>query len=377
MCQQLLESIEQNCGIKIADIHKKCVIVSLFNCNNDRSMTNFMLQLAGLLHDIGHGPYSHLWEHCVHQGCPSNQEWTHESQSVALIKDMVESNKISLHSDEKIHDYCVELITSFIIGDCEVWKRLLKPSEMYLTEIVSNKYCNIDVDKCDYLLRDYYYVHREIASFEDFFKHARIINDEHEISHIAYHVNDFQLIENMFTNRAIYHNEVYQLAEVAGVEKQIRDICVMADRGGLEIGGLTITKVQKNCSLYLKLDDTVLDLIRTSTIDNQCMNEAKKLLKHLDDEHFYKCIFESHNQDEVDAMQKDLVSKFGDNFCTVNKKIPNAAVPKNIPLYDDNGATVQKESNRNLCYESVLLFYKAFDDSVYKNILNFVNNNNF
>lgn len=317
-----------------------------------------------------------MWEHCVHQSCPSNQDWTHEKQSVALIKDMIVSNKISLHSDRVIHEYCVELISSLITGDYEVWNRLLKPSEIFLTEIVSNKFCNIDVDKHDYLLRDYFYVHHEIESFEDFFKHARIVNDERGISHIAYHVNDFQLIENMFTNRANYHNEVYQLAEVAGIEKQLRDLCVLADRGGLKIGGISITKVQRVCSLYLQLDDTVIDLVRTSKIDNQYMNEAKKLLKHLDENQFYKFIYESHNQDDSNSMYEDLVSKFGDNFCIVDKKIPNSAIPKNIPLYNDDGVTVEKESKLNLGYESVLIFYKAFDDNVYKNILNFINNNN-
>lgn len=314
-----------------------------------------------------------MWEHCVHQGS-SNQEWSHESQSVALIKDMIESYKISLHSEKEMHAYSLELISSLITGDYEAWERLLKPSEMYLTEIVSNKFCNIDVDKYDYILRDCYYVHHDIESFKDFFKHARIVTYDNGVSHLAYHANDFHLIENMFTNRAIYHNEVYQLAEVAGIEKQLRDICVLADKGGLKIGDLSITKVQNNCSLYLQLDDTVLDLIRTTTIENQCMSEATKLLKYFNDGQFYKFIYESHNQE--DSIFKDLVCKFGDNFCAVQKKIPNASIPKNIPLYDDDGANVQKESNRKLSYESVLIFYKAFDDNIYKNILNFINNNN-
>lgn len=323
---------------------------------------------------MGHGPFSHLWEHCVHQASASNQNWTHESQSEQMIKDMIKCNKILLHSDRTVHEYAVELISSLITGDCEVWKRLLKPSEMYLTEIVSNKYCNIDVDKCDYLLRDYFYVHLEIKPFKEFFHRARIFNDLNGISHIAYHADDFELIENMFINRAIYHKEVYQLPAVAGVEKQLQDICVLADHGGLKIGDISITKVQNDCSLYLQLDDNVLDLIRNSSIDNHCMNEAKSLLKNLDKKQYYKFIYESRNVNDATSIYKDLVYKFGDIFCTAKKKIPNAVIPK-IPLYDDSGSTIYKTSNCNLCYESVLIFSKAFDNNVYQNIHDFLNNN--
>lgn len=294
-----------------------------------------------------------------------------------MIKDMLECYQLSLHSNPKIHSDALNLITSLITGDCEMWRKLLKPSEMFLTEIVSNKFCNIDVDKCDYLLRDNFYVNQEIHDFCDFFKTARITKGNDGFTHIAYHVDALNLIENMFINRANYHMNVYQHPKVAGVERQVHDICLLADRAGLKIGKLPITKVQNDCSLYLQLDDSVLDLIRNSTLDNQFMSEAQKLLNYLDNEIYYKFICEFENHDDCISTLKILTGKFGDNFCMVNKKIPNADVPKNIPLYDDNGDSVERVSSQKLNYESVLIFCKALDnDDIHHNAFNFLNNNN-
>lgn len=50
-----MKTLEQNCGITISDIHKKCVSV------------------AGLFHDIGHGPFSHMWEAYVQARNPSEK----------------------------------------------------------------------------------------------------------------------------------------------------------------------------------------------------------------------------------------------------------------------------------------------------------------
>lgn len=333
--------------------------------------------MAGLLHDIGHGPFSHLWEHCVHQTDIKEQQWVHENQSVAMFKDMIERYQISLHDDKDKHNFAIKLISSLITGDCEMWKELLKPSEFYLTEIVSNKFCNIDVDKCDYLLRDNYHVQEEILDFKDFFFRARICTDNDGTTHIAYHINDFPLIENMFINRAKYHMKVYQLDKVCGVERQLQDIFILAAHGGLKIDDLPITKVQNICSSYLHLDDTILDRIQSSNIDNQFMNEAKSLLKRFNNEDFYQFIWESSDGEEVNSILKNLKSKFGDHFCVVNKKIPNADIPKNIPLYDNSGVRVQKTSAHSLRYESALIFYKAFDDEIRQSILNFLNNNNY
>lgn len=271
----------------------------------------------------------------------------------------------------------LELICALIIGDSESWSRLLKPSEIFLTEIVSNKFCQIDVDKCDYLLRDFHYVGVEIEPFMQFIFRARVVFDDQNVSHIGYHADDFHLIENMFINRANYHQTVYQLPQVAGIEKQLRDICLLAERGGFKIHGSSITEVQKDCNLYIKLDDTVLDLIRDEKeIYNREIVEAQKLISNLDSGKFYKYIWESKDNEEVTYIYDNLVSKFGGNFCKVKKMIPNAQIPRNIPLYDNDNNLVVKISRHDLAYESTIIFCTAFDETTVQNISNYLSNNN-
>ena len=301
---------------------------------------------------------------------------THEDQSVLMIHQMIKRNNIILHSDPSIHENMLDLTCSFITGDYKTWNKLLKPSEMFLTEIVSNKYCNIDVDKFDYILRDFNCVGRHLLPFQEFLERSRIIFDAENVSHIAYHVDDFQLIENLFINRANYHMDVYQFSRVVGIEKQFRDACYLADKGGFKLLNYSITEIQQDCASYCHLDDSLLDLIRNASDDNHpLMKKAQELIKNLDSGNFYELVYETKDLDEINCAFEKLVGKFGDIFCKVEKYIPNAHVPKNIPLYDDDGNLVQKISNQDLHYESTLIFCKAFDPIIVQNACNFLNNN--
>jgi dGTP triphosphohydrolase len=45
--------------------------------------------VAGLIHDLGHGPYSHMFEHVLHRALKKTGgelEWTHEDGGLELFK---------------------------------------------------------------------------------------------------------------------------------------------------------------------------------------------------------------------------------------------------------------------------------------------------
>ena len=87
-----------------------------------------------------------------------------------MFVQLVEANNITLWNTEEEHNYCLELIQALIVGDTIKLDQLL-PSEMnFLSEIVNNKFCNIDVDKVDYLLRDGYHLKNSLDIKEDFAK---------------------------------------------------------------------------------------------------------------------------------------------------------------------------------------------------------------
>ena len=95
---------------------------------------------AALLHDVGHGPYSHLFEEAI-PGAPHHEEW-----SLAIVRD----SSTDVHKILVQHDVGLpERVASLVAGSSAA-----KPYPLpYLAHAVSG---TLDVDRCDYLLRDAY-----------------------------------------------------------------------------------------------------------------------------------------------------------------------------------------------------------------------------
>ncbi len=49
--------------------------------------------LAGLCHDLGHGPFSHFWEGFVNKANPS-LNWCHEDSSIRMLDYLIEDNNL-------------------------------------------------------------------------------------------------------------------------------------------------------------------------------------------------------------------------------------------------------------------------------------------
>ena len=100
-----------------------------------------LYQIAGLIHDIGHGPFSHLYDDEI----IGEKDMNHESRGINIFKDMVE--KYSLSYDKSEIDFIIELIEPSKNNKND-WKY----------QIINNKFCSIDVDKVDYIQRDCYHL---------------------------------------------------------------------------------------------------------------------------------------------------------------------------------------------------------------------------
>ena len=74
--------------------------------------------IAGLCHDLGHGPFSHLWEAFMKKADPE-ANYCHENMSVRMFEHMLDSNenlREGLKSLGGIDERCLRFIKELIVG---------------------------------------------------------------------------------------------------------------------------------------------------------------------------------------------------------------------------------------------------------------------
>jgi HD superfamily phosphohydrolase len=216
-----------------------------------------ILRLAGLLHDIGHGPFSHLFEEIIQQKKISHEDFGRNLILKSEIGDTLSKN-----------GYDKKSITKIAFGDSKF---------QYLNEIVSGA---LSADMMDYLLRDGYFTGAEHAKID----HKRLTQslDVHK-KKLALERSALYSFESMMHSRYQMFKAVYFHKTVRAAEVMLLEALRLSD----DEFGFTSFKINE----FVKLtDEYVLSMLLSSKSSK--LKRAKKIAEDYQNRKLLKCVYE-------------------------------------------------------------------------------------
>ena len=289
------------------------------------------VKVAGLCHDLGHGPFSHLFDGAfIPRSCnkPSSK-WTHEQCSCDLFDDIVKKNETVRRLMEQNEIGCEEqeMIKSMIKGSSkydikETQYHGQTYKKKFLFEIVSNKATGIDCDKFDYLSRDTHHVGiKNSFEFKRYFQNIRIMPINGNLQICARDKEESNLYE-LFHIRWTLHRQVYQHRTGQIIGKMLTEALLLADE---KFG---ISASIHNMDLFTNMTDSIFYEILKSTDQDENVVKAKNILKDIQSRRLHQFCGEVNQKIIEDDESKELTS-------SQKKSSPQQAIKEIVECGED------------------------------------------
>ncbi|PIU60086.1 hypothetical protein COS86_00855 [Candidatus Bathyarchaeota archaeon CG07_land_8_20_14_0_80_47_9] len=232
-----------------------------------------MVKIAALLHDVGHGPFSHVFEHLLIK----ELDKTHEDITSWIIQ-KGELKDILCKAGYKPED-----VGRLAVGT------LHKPKKTFLDQIISSA---VDVDKLDFIVRDTYHTGAEYG-YIDVFRliHALdILNGNLAVDLGALSALESLIIARIESFKSIYFHRVGRAAQIM--------LAIAMEKANEELG-LTQFKTPEE---YLAMDDyTVWTMLKNC-------KKSSGIIADLERRRLLKCAYERTFY-EKDAMVSNIFSR--------------------------------------------------------------------
>jgi len=232
-----------------------------------------MVKIAALLHDVGHGPFSHVFEQLL----INKLDKTHEDITSWVI------SKGELKDALSKIGYKPEEIAKLAVGT------LHRPKKTFLDQIVSSA---VDVDKLDFVVRDTYHTGAEYGYIDVF----RLIHALDVLEgNLAVDLGALSALESLIIARiesfkSIYFHRVGRAAQIM--------LAIAMEKANEELG-LTQFKTPEE---YLAMDDyTVWTMLKNC-------KKSSEIIRDLERRRLLKCAYERTFY-EKDTMVSNIFSR--------------------------------------------------------------------
>ena len=217
------------------------------------------LRFAGLLHDIGHGPFSHLFEELLQKRKISHEDIGRDIILKTQIGDLISANGFNK-----------KFITELAFGDSKF---------QFMNEIISGA---LSADIMDYLLRDGYFTGAEHAKIDhnrltyslDVYKNKLALEKSALVNFETMMISRYQMFKAVYFHKTVRAGEVMLLESMYLAEEEL---------------GLSSISLDE----YLKLtDEVILSKLLNLPERNSKLRIAKKIATDYLNRNLFKSVFE-------------------------------------------------------------------------------------
>lgn len=239
------------------------------------------LRLAALLHDIGHGPFSHLFEEVlIGRGMSTS---SHENMGKKIIRETIIKDKLEKYG------YDSDSICNLSFGESPF---------MFYNEIIAG---GLSSDIMDYLPRDSFFTGVEYGKID----YYRLISSFEVLSngHLGINKSAINSLESMLISRFQMFKAVYFHKTVRSAEVMLLHSLLLADRQ-LNFSDLSVDE-------YIEYtDDKTIDIILSLKNNDR----AVKLAKDYKNRILLKCVYEKFLQNKCTSNNIKLTKRQKDVF---------------------------------------------------------------
>ena len=239
------------------------------------------LRIAALLHDIGHGPFSHLFEEVLRE--KKSNKINHEIIGKRIIKETIIIDILEKYG------YDGDYVCKLSFGESQ---------KMFYDEIIAG---SLSVDIMDYLPRDSFFTGAEYGKVD----YHRLISSLEVLSngHLGIDKSAINSLESMLISRYQMFKAVYFHKTVRAGEVMLLHSLISADNQ-LNFSNFAIEE-------YLDYtDDKTIDIICSLKENKFASNLALDYKKR----NLFKCVYEKFLQNKHNAFDKGLAGKYIRDF---------------------------------------------------------------